>query len=360
MKFCSLPSVIIRLALVFLIVVSIGACRPDELKIPSNSLLDADEVDKFPIGTDVGPIVNIHYLESSGDVLVLTSGDGTLRRIDGATHITEEEFSLGILSGEATGFDREGTLLLGARLSQADYVNNEGIQLYGDIGVWNTLTGERVACIDMVCFDGEPWKPSYLGASIDAGGNRVLRYSPWVYSVIEINNGNEAVTVQINDPDSDSRKILCEAVFDPLTDRIALAYNTGEVQIKATIPYSIQASTETSDSKLCDVDLAFSRDDRLLAQVINGQLYVWQLGVLRGKLLFSESIEDVTRIKWSPNQPLLYVSFDNRMDIFSVQANGRVGYLDTPNITSFEISPDSRFLYWGDTFGVLHLMSANG
>jgi WD40 repeat protein len=360
MKFCSLPSVITRLALIFLVVVSIGACLPADRKIPSNSLLDADEVDKFLIGTDVGPIVNIHFLGSSGDVLVLTSGDGTLRRIDGATHVTEREFNLGILSGEATKFNREGTLLLGARLSKTANVNNKEIQLYGDIGVWNTLTGERVACIDMVCFDGEPWEPSYLGASIDVGGKRVLRYSPWVYSVIEINNGNEAVTVQINDPDSEPRKILCEAVFDPLTDRIALAYNTGEVQIKAMIPYSIQASTETNISKLCNVDLAFSPDDRFLAQVINGQLYIWQLGALRGKLLFNESVEGVRQIKWSPSQPLLYVSFDNRIDIFSVQANGRVGYLDTPNITSFEVSPDSRSLYWGDTYGELHVISANG
>lgn len=331
--------------------------KPIPPPITESSFLNASEVSQIIVGNEVGPISKIHYAQNSGDLLIVTGGDGFLRRIDGETLKVEQEFNLGIISGEATSFSLGGELVLGARMSKSSNVYSEETQFFGDIGVWDTISGEKVACVDLVCSQGEPWQPSYLGASLNANGTRVLRYTPLVYSIIEIENGGEAVSVQINDPESDSRRTLCEVTFDPSMKRLALAYSNEEVELRGGIPYTVKGNTNTNLD--CQNDLAFSSDGRLMAQLRSDQLTVWRLGLLKGKLLFSEPLTTAMSIKWSPGQQLIYVVTEDRLNLFSVETKSFVGELKTPSISAVEISSDNRLLFWGDAFGVIHVVAVS-
>lgn len=364
-----------RLAFVGLLLVGAfaGACRPapvpqtafptppaarffdSPVRIGRETAPDLREIATVEGATGYGPVLALGVTPDTGDILVVTRGDGTLRRYDAATGSLVSAFPLGIAAAGPGAFDRAGEAMIAARVREETAAEAPSATRIGDIAVWNTTTGGLVQCVDLRCYEGDTYPADDLGAALSSDGSHWLVFREGSYSV---RTPDSSVAVILNSPESDINTWtrVGQAAIDSNGDRVAVAAVNGEVQIRGGRPYLGLELPHRGQGNVSA--LSFSPDGAFLARIWDGELAVWQMGFLRGSLVLDADAALGTYLSWSGDGSLLYVAGGDQISVWAAEDWRKVATLEAPSVEVVAPSPDDALLLWGDSQGVVHILAA--
>ena len=353
-----------------LIAASPGACRPApvappfrtsqvESTFPSPPRIAREtagqltQVATIEDGAGYGPVLALAVTPGTGDVLVVTRGDGTLRRYDGATWTLVSAFPLGIAEAGPAAFDKAGDALIAARVIEENLALESWQARIGDIAIWNATTGDLVHCVDTRCHRGDAYPAGDLGAALDSDGSHWLVFGEGSYSV---GTPNSSVAVILNSPESDINTWtrLGQAAIDSEGHRVAAASVDGEVQIRGGPPYLGVELPHRGQGNVSA--LSFSPDGAFLARIWNGELAVWRMGLLRGRLVLDADAAMANSLSWSSDGRLLYVAGGNEIAVWDTGNWSEVTTVAAPSLEVVAPSPDDTLLLWGDSEGIVHIL----
>ncbi|MBW2248745.1 MAG: hypothetical protein JRF62_16510 [Deltaproteobacteria bacterium] len=304
-----------------------------------------------------GLVAALYLVPGTTRLLVVTTGDGFLRSFDIKTAQEVFKHDLGIVSESGVGYDRDGHIVIGSRQKE---VRNDGFGLteyIGDIGIWDTMTGSLLECVDLICFEGERWAPLLLSAMLDPRGTRVLDHTHLSYSMSDILGGNVSSISMVNNPDWANQRAIGRMVFDATGERIAIAFQEGGIEVEGGWPILPLGQNKWGDRKTVTA-LEFSPNGRHLARIRNEELSVWDLGVLKGEVSFSGHVPGGQFLAFTHHTGLLFVGDTDEILIWDIEEGELVLRLPTPGITAITISADDRLVIWGDHEGVIHIWGA--
>jgi len=347
-----------------------GACRPalvtqpppltpsagrffaSAVRIGRDTAAHLTEVAAVEDSAGQGSVLALVVTPDTGDMLVVTHGDGTLRRYDGATGILTSVFPLGIAAAGSGAFDRDGDTVIAARVLEDIPGRELSLTRVGDIAIWNTMTGNLVQCVDMRCYRGDAYPPADLGAALSSDGSHWLVFGEGSYSV---RTPNSSVAVILNAPESEFKTRLGQAAIDSEGRRVAAASVDGRVQIRGGPPYLGLQLSQGPEGEVSA--LSFSPDGAFLARIWNGELAVWQIGFLRGRLVLNAEAALAASLSWSSDSDLLFVAGGNEIAVWDTANWSKVTTLAAPSVEVLAQSPDDTLLLWGDTEGVVHVLA---
>ncbi|MCD4699058.1 MAG: hypothetical protein K8R91_00590 [Phycisphaerae bacterium] len=266
------------------------------------------------------------------------------------------EESLGIATSIGVSFDRSGQLISAARQVE---IRDEGygIKKYiGDIGIWDTNNGELATCVDLVCFRGNRWGPSLLGTSLDPDGDRYVDYDDLGYSISAVEGGYVSISL-VDSIGARKEKTIGRIEFEENGERMAISYQEGCIEVRDGPPFLRLGSCD-SETREPIVDLDFSYSGDQLAQIRMDEITLWDLGRLRGTLSLSIRLNDATHLEFANTDDFLLVSSSDTITILESKEGQLVHEFQTPDITTFTISPDDRLLIWGDKNGMIHIIGS--
>ncbi len=325
------------------------------------------ELSRLSTDLDSGSVVGIHYQTAENILLAVYTGNGFLRGWDLTTGEVFFEHDLNIVSAEGLGFDRSGSLVMGATRHEI-WDNGNGLREYiGGITIWNVQTDALMACIVGPC-EGYPaitdsaQIPSHLGAILGPEGRWTLEYDERVLSINDLSTSENAGVVQlVSNPDYEWKNVG-RITFDPTGARHAIAFQEGQIEIEETSELGrswfspVIHLGENKDGDLQEIPaLSFAPNNQWLARIRDDKLSIWRIGVVRGSLYLEENVPGARLLVFDQLSALLIVGTDEKISIWDVKGKTILAEYMTPNITSLAVSSDNRLLIWGDALGVVHI-----
>ncbi|MBI5840379.1 MAG: WD40 repeat domain-containing protein [Chloroflexi bacterium] len=307
----------------------------------------------------------------------IAKGDEIARHEVGAVHVAAVSFSAD-----------------GRRLSTPYNVTSDG-RISGVV-VWDTKTGVIIFCngVKERCPEKNLMGSAILGETIDgvfldATGEWLVEYyirrstnstdaprwpsyRPSYYEIYGVSKyydeGTFTGAEDLNyDPPKYSKDPNAEVVAittDIEAKYIAFAYANGVVRFRSlyditdyqTQNYTLDYEQALGTERISVVEMKMDNTRTWLAVLNNKELLVWNLQ--RGKVLplaIRKPASNGVALSFDQTGNLLAVARRDEILFYDLRAGKQVWSMNAKGVTSLIISPDNRFLVWGDTEGNLHL-----
>ena len=328
------------------------------LPLDSENIGKLEEVSSWNIMN--APISLLKYNNPSNNLIAVSEENKKIVKLDVQTGKTTSYDIENVSNFRAIGFDAKGEKLLGAGL-RVDLKNLGGVKGGIDwLALWDVNSGLQLECVIGFCSDSASLELNLTGSSADLDNGIIVDFSEGGYS---INADKYSGGALINSPDADYQWRIGNIAIDSHNKRLAIVYQEGRIELTAIKPYDIgnfsiigPALEKGDKGQLQPVHAAlFDRTGKWLAIVRGEQLSIWDVDGWFKKVVYLENVGVIHGIGFSPSSKFLFLATDDKIKIINLDKNKLEAELDSPNITSLDISEDNRLLFWGDKNGTIHL-----
>jgi hypothetical protein len=280
-------------------------------------------------------------------------------RMDVGTGEIESRNILNVSSFRVFGVDEKGEKLLGAMSSTGLNSSGESTEYLEWFAIWDTNSGTQVYCSWGSCIGKDDYGRSAIGASADLDAGIIVFFDEFSFST---RTNEVSGSGLVNGPDSDYWWTIGNIAIDSRNDRVAIVYQEGRIEFDEILslspwPFNITTAVEEGDKgRLQPIHAAlFDRTGKRLAIVRGDQLSIWDVDDWFEKIVYREDVGVIHGIKFSPSGKFLFLGTDDKIKIINLDKNRLESEIETPQITTLDISIDNRLLFWGDDEGNIHV-----
>ena len=236
-------------------------------------------------------------------------------------------------------------------------------QYYHWVALWNILSGSIDECFSGSCTekrtDPDKIENADIGAVMDA--ETVVAYDEYSYRTAILSPEGGGGVALVNSPDSDYWWHIGKIAVNSDQNRLATVFQEGKIELykiseNNILPFAWVAFLEHGKKNQLQPiqDAAFDPSGNWLAIVRGQDLINWRVKGWKREV-FREQIGNVHGIRFNPLGELLFIIRDDAIIVIGIKEKKAVFEMQTPGITSLEISNDNRLLFWGDENGTVHV-----
>ena len=232
------------------------------------------------------------------------------------------------------------------------------------IGVWNVEARALDACLSISCTD-KLTDPDHIiladiGAVIDA--ETVVSYNENSYAMTTLSPESSGKAVLINSPDADYWWHIGKMAINSSQNQLAIVFQEGRIVLQEIVTHNLlplknfEVLENGNGNQLQQVqNLILDTHGKWLATIIGKRLSIWKIGSWVKKKVYREQIGDTHGMTFNSSGDLLFVAVNDHIQIIGLQNAKVILEIQTPNISSFDISKDNQLLFWGDENGIIHM-----
>ena len=322
--------------------------------------------------------INTWELMSEGDDINIIRYNSSLNRITAVSDLGNEVVMLSIEREESIfhkmedipdlqvlGIDENGNTLL---VGMPGFTRNEvgkPRNYFHWIASWDPTSDSLIRCYSGSCAI-ELTDPDHIG-SADIGAvwdsTIVILYNEYSYRYSWLSPTNGGGISLVNSPDSDYWWHIGMIAIDSAQDKLAIIFQEARIVItnieeKNRFPLvGFRVLEHGDEDQLQPISNAiFSRSGKWLSVLRGNSISVWNVGGWRGKKIFSDQTMHVRGVEFNPQGDLLFIMIDDHTEILALDEKEVIAVIQTPGITSIDISDDNRLLFWGDRSGAVHML----
>jgi WD40 repeat protein len=256
------------------------------------------------------------------------------------------------------GIDAKGEKLFGAMLSKNPSTGERSPAYLQWIAVWDTGTGLQTDCITDPCTETK-YKSTDLGATIDYSGKTIVVFGEDSYMLWQLSNAYSSIVWE-NNPDADYWWHIGKIATDTPGNRVAVLYQEGRITLEPIVRHwpliHVIELQKGIENELKPIHFAlFDQSGKWLAIVRGNQLSVWNVGNWAKKIVYQEEVGAIHGLSFNSSGTLLFLGTEDKVRVIGLAQKDLIAVLNTPDITSLDISEDNRLLFWGDETGTVHV-----
>jgi len=326
---------------------------------PSN-LHNLKELNSWIVTDKESPISLIQYNLNSDEVTAVSEKSGCITIFDVVLGEAISRKLLNVDNFRAIGLDEQGRKLLGGTSILKHDDETEHLDL---IAIWNASSGNLDTCISGGCFIEGPsdLTSADIGASMDPNAETIIVFDEYAYSVVGLSDNLVSGVTLVNHPDSDYWWHIGAIAMDSDNNRLAIVFQEGRIQLEKISKQNnwfltgAEILDEGRENELELIRLAvFHRTGKWLAVATGKELSIWDLRSSVEKKLFHNQMQNITAMKFSPSDDLLFIATNDQIQIIELKEKAVLSKIKAPGITSLDVSADNRLLLWGDKHGIVH------
>lgn len=336
-----------------------GSLWGDLQQINSQNIKQLSEVYLYRSTIDNSGIVAIDY-NSSEDHLRLIQENKFISSIYLQNDQAQKNLYLGLPVSKALHFIDNGNKVFGARNV---VLRDEGfgvLERIDGIGVWNSDSGSLEECFSKPCDNSDiSEKDIYLtGAVLDSQKKWLLVYDEG--STVLTNLRSDSLGGISPIEFSGESSLIAGIVFNEQGTYEAIAYRSGKTEVQpldSLIMYKKVITEGKTENNFSQIRLRFSGNGRYLAQIQGEQVLISLISVFgRSPLIADLPVNEADSLQFDSDSQILFVGTKQSIVVINIKEGKIITTLDTPFLSTFEVTNDGMLLLWGDEVGEVHFM----
>lgn len=321
------------------------------------------EIDTWAIMENEESISLIQYNIVSNELTVISEQTGKVVLYAIGTKDAIYQHVVDIPNLRVLDIDDNGEELLVAMSGQTWKEEEKPREYLNWIAIWDTTLNSMTQCFSESCIaeltDPDRIAIADIGAIMDADTMVVYNEDSYTVTILSPENGG-AVSL-VNSPDAEYWWNIGKIAIDSENNRLAIVFQEGRIAlVKISEPGNwplawIDVLEQGEENQLQPIqDVIFDPSSKWLAIVRGEELVIWQVSGWKREV-FRERIGNVQGMRFNPSSELLFIGKDDAISVISLEERRVIFEMETPAITSLNISEDNRLLFWGDKDGTIHV-----